>query len=130
MNNIKNNQKGIAAIITVIIIGAVALVMGKSLALIGFSHSETAQAYSQGNMAKEIAVSCVEEVLRRFQIDENHSASDKNISISAGQCIYTTSANGQERTIYINAEYNNYYHKSNASININSGIITIINWKI
>ncbi|MCK5211508.1 hypothetical protein KAJ89_02285 [Candidatus Parcubacteria bacterium] len=130
MNNIKTNQKGIAALILVVVIGAVVLVMGKSLAFIGLSHSEAAQAYSQGNTAEEIAATCAEEVVRRFQIDENYSASDKNISIGTGQCIYTTATNGQERTIKINTQYNNYYFEGVVVINVNSGTISIINWGV
>ena len=119
-----------AAIITVIVVGAVVLIMGKSLAFIGLSHSEAALAYSQGNIAREIAVSCAEEVISRFRIDENYSASNENISIGAGLCTYTTSDNGQERTIQINTEYNDYYFEGVVVVNVNSGIISIINWGV
>ncbi len=116
--------------ILVVVIGAVVLVMGKSLAFIGLSHSEAAQAYSQGNTVREIATTCAEEVIRRWRIDENYSASEKNISVNTGQCTYTTVANGQERTIQISVEYNNYYFEGVVLININSGTISIVNWQI
>lgn len=130
MKSIKNNKQGIAAIITVIVIGAVVLMMGKNLAFIGLSHFEAAGAYSQGNIAKEIAVSCAEEVIRRFQIDGNYSASNKNISIGLGQCTYITVTNDQDRTIQINIKYNNYYHQGTVVINVDNGIISIVNWGI
>ena len=130
MIRIQRKQNGMAALIIVIVIGAVMLIMGKSLAFIGLSHSETALAFSQGNMARETAVSCAEEVLRRFQINEDYSASNKNISIGSGQCAYSTGADGNSRTLQLKAWYNDYFRQGRVELNIDSGIITINLWQI
>jgi len=106
--NIYKNQ-GMAALISVLIVGAVALVMVKSLALMGIDELDSMSAYSGGEQARATAESCLEEGLHRLQLDNGYTANAENIAIGPGSCELTVSGTGSNRELSVAAEFDGFY---------------------
>ena len=123
------NQKGMAALLAVVILCAVSLLMSRNTLIIGLTGIGVAYNCEKGQSVLSFADGCVEETIRQFQLDENYSVVDKNFSLGDFYCIINTSLSGDEKIITVAGNSGDYYKSVEARILINEGIVTINNWK-
>ena len=123
------SQSGLAALIVVVIIGAAVLVMAKSVSFLSMGEIDMAYTSVKGEEALVIAEGCAEETLRRFQLDENYSASDYVLSLGGGQCVINTSADNDERTINVIGRVDNYYKRIRVGIIATSSTVMVNSWE-
>ena len=127
--NVFKSQSGIAALLTVVIIGAAALIMARSASLLGIGEADMAYTLEKGERTSAMAEGCVEEILRRFQLDPNYAAIDFVLPVGNGQCTVNTEANGNQRTIIVLGNLDEYYKNIQVDITINNEQIIIDNWQ-
>lgn len=124
-----NSQSGLAALLLVVIIGAVGLIAVRTAAKQGLKEIDLAFIGSQGHEALAIANACAEEILRRWQIDSNYSADNKTIVIGGGECLYSAVINGQERIVSIKASKGNYYKRIQLAATQEDDYISLDTWQ-
>ena len=123
-----HNQKGISALLLVVLIGAVALIFINTTAIMSIDEVESAFMSERGSAIESMAFSCVEETLRRIQIDNSLEMSDYILSFDEGNCIINSSFSGADLSLNVLANLGDYYHELNAEGEIVDGIINISNW--
>ena len=128
-SSIKKSQSGIAALLLIVIIGAVSLVMVKSAALIGIGEVDMAYTNSKAQETLDIAEGCAEETLRRLQIDPDYTANNFYLTLGNGSCVINSTINGNERIITAEGIVEEYYKKIEVKAIISNGQITIDNWQ-
>lgn len=82
-------QKGFIALVSLLIISAVALSIAVSIVIIGVGEADVAFSTRQGNEATQIAQSCVEEAL--FRLRGNNGYVGGSLSVGNGSCTITVS---------------------------------------
>ncbi|MEA1963120.1 MAG: hypothetical protein U9M94_02665 [Patescibacteria group bacterium] len=123
------NQKGMAAILAVVILCAVSLLMSRNTLILGLSGLDIAYNYAQGESVLNFTEGCVEETIRQFQLNENYSATDKNFSLGDFYCIINTSSSSGEQIITVDGNSGDYYKSIKAEILLNEGSASINNWQ-
>lgn len=96
------NRKGFVALISVMIIGAIGLLIVVYIAAMGMGATQKSFAIEQSNRAKYFAESCAEEALMKIREDENFQGTD-TFSFEDGECFYEVLNLGGEQRI-INAQ--------------------------
>ena len=129
LNNNLSTQTGMAALLTVVIIGAVALVIVRSPALLGLGEIGAVYTASQGKAALGLAHACANEVLRQWRQDENYSAIDRVLNIGDGECLVNTSAQGNERQATIRAALEDYYQTIEINVILESNAVVLNSWQ-
>ncbi len=92
--NIKNNNKGIAALLSVVLIGAVTLLLAKNSAVIGRADLDIVNNNILSSIAMSNAESCLEESLRQIQMDANFTSSGLSLSLEKGACLANVNQSG------------------------------------
>ncbi len=103
---IKKNE-GFVALMSVLIVGAVGVIILTSLVSLGVSSVKSSISIESGNRALIIADSCAEEVLLKIR-EDNSFIGTEQISFEGGSCIYEVEGGGgEERTIKIEGRFEN-----------------------
>ncbi len=127
LNDIIKNQKAFAALLTIIIIGAAALVIGLTATILGLGDLEMAYDSQQGEETFSIADSCIEEALRRIRLDSAYTGD--TLSLGDGSCIIGVTGTDPNRTVSVTSTMGNYYKKLQVGITITGYSITIDSWQ-
>lgn len=90
-------RQGYIALITVLIISAVALAIAATVSLLGIGVTQSALAGSKGENALQLAEGCAEDALLKSQKSSSYSGG--NITRPEGTCIISVSKNGNNWTI-------------------------------
>ena len=125
----KNNQSGMAAIFTVLIISAAALLMAKSTSLLGMDALEIQTLANGASETLFIADGCIEESLRRLRINESWSASGLILNIGAGSCEVNTEELVGRKKITAVSTLNNYHKKVAVEVTTADGEVNVLSWK-
>jgi len=115
-NNMQSffRQNGYIALISVLIIGAMALSVGLSLLTIGISNTQTALVRQQLEQSKALSSACAEKALYQIRADNNYSGT-LNFNLGQGTCSVMVIKGGSEnRTVQSTGTVNN----TNARIKI------------
>ena len=88
----RDRKHGYVALLTVIILSAVATVIATSLLLLGLGHSRSALSENQTTQAKAAADGCTEEALRQIRLSSSYTASNVAINFTGSSCTYTVVA--------------------------------------
>lgn len=134
MKNIINNQKGVAALLVVIILTASTLIMAYNASLFGLGEIELGFTSQKGGEALALSEACMEESLRRIKIDSEYGveAGDIDLIIGANSCIINISKNLNDRTVLTTGTVDRFNKKIEVGLTLsgaNSDIITINNWQ-
>jgi len=134
MKNIIENQKGIAALLIVIILTASTLIMAYNASLFGLGEIELGFTSQKGGEALALAEACMEESMRRIKIDSEFGvgAGDINLLFGTNSCIINISKNLNDRTIITSGKVGRFNKKIQTIITlsgVNSDIITINAWE-
>jgi len=109
-------QKGTIALISLLIITAVALAIGLSLNLLGLDEMRMGFRESKSSEAFYGAESCLEEALMRLKRDANYSGG--TLQIGNGSCNIVITVNGSQRTITVSGTVNQLIRKIQTVVNV------------
>lgn len=84
-------QRGIAALLTVIVIGMATLAMVITSTLLGIDRLDTGVFIGKSREALALADSCLDDALRRLKIDPLNIPADYSLSLDNGSCIINIS---------------------------------------
>jgi hypothetical protein len=86
----EQGRRGAAALLLVLGVSAALLIMAKSLADIGYLDLDTITSENCGDIALYSAETCVEEALRRIQLESGFIAQNQNVAIDGIACRYSS----------------------------------------
>ena len=130
---INKNKKGIAALLTVVIVGAITFLMTYSSVLIGLGELDMASASAGGAKALGVANGCMEETLRRIRIDNLYGVPGPlNFLTPDGSCtIQVALFGGDARIIVVTGTSGSYSKKILSLIGLSGNpknIISMAYW--
>ena len=123
---------GFAALLTIVIIGAAALLMARNASLLGLGELDLGYTSQKGEEAFSVADGCMEEALRRLRINTTYPGG--TLSVSNGSCTITVAGIDPNRTVTVTgtvAGTNTTYNKKiEVTLTISSGnVLTILTWQ-
>ena len=119
--------QGIAALITIVILGAAALLMSFTASFLGLGEIEMGYDSQQGAEAQSLADGCADETLRRLRVTSTYSGG--TLSLGDGSCIIQVTSDGTNRTITITSTLDSYYTVIHADVTVSGTIITVEDWE-
>ncbi len=123
-------RKGMAAILTVIIISAAVLLMAYSASILGLGDLEFSVAADKSNEAIILTDGCVEEVFRRIILDNNYTATNENLTVGGNYCIINVNGSVSSKNIVVSGFIDDYSNKVEVQISISSNnVIQVNSWK-
>lgn len=125
----KGKRRGFITLMSVLVVGAIAVAMTASLLLLGVGNSRTSFAVEQSNQAKALANACAEEALEQIRSSVSFTGSG-NLSFGQGTCTYTvTSQGGQNRTVVVSGTVGTIKRKVEIIISSITPTITPVTWQ-
>jgi hypothetical protein len=125
-NNFKS-EKGIIALLTIIIIGFTTLTMALSSSFIGLGELNSGFTNIKGNKAMVLTEGCLEEALNKLRLNSGYSG--ESLVFKKGSCIISVSSNLNDRTILVEGQLENYYKKIEVDLTLNNNQININSWE-
>jgi hypothetical protein len=123
-------ERGFAALLTILVIGAATLIMAYNASLLGLGELDLGYTSQRGGEALGIADGCIEDSLQRIRFDSNYAGG--YITMNNGSCIINVSINGNDRTVLVTASSTEgYYKKIEANVTLPIGItpMTMNKWE-
>ena len=127
VNNFYTNEKGIVALLTIVIVATTALIMSFSVAFLGLGELDMSYTNQRGSEAFSVADGCMEEALRRIKINTNYNGGSLNLG--DGLCIIEVVATGADRTITVIGTVDKYNKKIETKITLAGNVIAINSWE-
>ena len=121
------NNKGAAALLTVVIIGAATLIMAVSASFLGLGELDLGYTAQKNAEVFNIADGCMEEAMRHLRIDSTYAGAA--LSLGDGSCIISVVAVLNDRTITVEAALGAYNKKIEASLTLTGNVITLNSWQ-
>lgn len=126
MINFKN-QKGVTALLTVLIISSSALILALMSSSFGLGDLSSSFLLSEADRTMALTEGCAEEALRQIKINSGYTG--ESLSLENGSCIINVSLDGSNRTIEVVGSVNNYQKKIEIEITLSGNQIIINSWK-
>jgi hypothetical protein len=127
MKKIKHKgEKGIAALLTIVIVAAATLIMAYSSSLLGLGELELGHTSQKGEEAFAVADGCMEEALRRIRVNTSYTGGSLNVS--NGSCTITVTGSGPY-TITVTGTVGDYNKKIATGVSVASRVLTINSWE-
>ena len=124
LSGINNNkEKGILTLMSVLLIGAIGLVVGISLILLGLANSRTSFVLLQSNQAKALANACTEEKLQQLMTSSNDYTGG-SLTLGQGTCSYTATKQGSNAIITASGKIGTITRKNQITASVNPVIIS------
>jgi len=122
-------EDGYAALLGVLVIGAVTALATVSILLSGMQSSRTSFAFQQSVQAQSLADACAEEALQQVRDESSYIGSD-SLSFEAGSCSYSVGfGGGQNRTITAEGIVDSIIRKIEISVSQINPEITVDSWQ-
>lgn len=128
----KIKQRGAAALLTILMIGAAVLIMAYSTSLLSIGELDLGYTHQKAGAAFAVADGCMEETLRRIRLDTNYGigVGDINLSVPGGSCIITvTDTGGGTRDIVVVGISGDYHKRIQVTLTLTGNVITIDSWQ-
>ncbi len=122
-------QSGMAAILTVVIVGAAVLIMAKSASLSAVDDVMVSAEMNKGQEAMSIAGGCAEETLRRIQLDPGYTANDYVLTLGNEECTISASINSGQHIIDVLGRVDDYYQRLRVRATIDGAEVVIGDWE-
>ena len=124
-----NNNAGYVTLISVLVVGAVGVVIALSLILLGSGASRTSFALQQSAQAKGLANACAEEALEQIRESTAFTGSG-NLTLGQGTCSYTvTNTGGTNRTVTTSGTVGTIVRKLTIIITAINPLIIVSSWQ-
>ncbi len=125
-----SGSRGVAALLTIIIVAAATLIMAYTASLLGLGELDLGYTSQKGGEAFSVADGCLEETLRRIRLDVNYSANaTATLNVSNGSCIINVEKSGANGTTTVTGTTSNYNKKIQATYTLSGNVITINSWQ-
>jgi hypothetical protein len=107
-------NSGLAAILTVVIVGAASLLLALNAAILGIIELDSGFDARQGMITFYLTDGCVEETLRRIRINPDYGIGNGTINLTAsnGTCqisVTDPASPSNQRSVTITGNIDNYY---------------------
>ena len=122
-----HNRSGAMLLITVMIMGAVALLIGMSLALRGIGEMEMSFGSSQALKTQALADGCMEEVLLRLWGDSTYRGGE--VHMADGQCDVTVVSEAEHMRISVEASIGKWQRSLSALVGTEDIAMQILEWR-
>ncbi|MBD3311545.1 MAG: hypothetical protein GF349_03545 [Candidatus Magasanikbacteria bacterium] len=130
-NNIKNkflqDSRGVAALLTIVIVGAAALIMAYSTSVLGLGELEMGYSSQKGDQALLLADGCIEEALNRLRLDAGYTGS--NLYLGDGSCIIGVSGVGGSRVIFATGTVDIYTKVIRVEATLSGSNVDVTTWE-
>lgn len=103
------NQNGLAAILTIVIIGAISIIAIKFVSWQAITDLDISYLGQKEKELNTIADGCLEEALWQLSIDWNFAAPSQAVSVGSGSCVYSIEPDGQNRAVNLTAQIDDYF---------------------
>ena len=123
----KDNQRGAAAIITIVVVAASALIMALSAGYLGLGNMEIATTFEKGELARDFIDTCADEGLERLRKDDLYTGS--SLSLDGNSCIISVTSVGTDYTVVVNGSVDEYYQSLEIEVDLSSGNLIIDSWQ-
>lgn len=121
-------EDGYVALLSVLIVGAVAVAVGTMLLMIGLDSQRAALVTQRSLQARGLASTCAEDALQQIHDDTSYTGNN-TLNLGQGSCTYTvTNTGGANRTIAASGTVGTVVRRASLSITIGS-TITITSWQ-
>jgi len=97
----QEGERGVIALMTIIVIGALIMVVGISASFIGQTEIVLSGDVDSEHAARMVASACVEEAIYRLKLDESYAGG--TVPIGSATCTVTVSGSGTTRTVTASA---------------------------
>jgi hypothetical protein len=126
------NQKGMAALIVVVIIGAATLLIATTASYLGLAQLEAGFSSSKAIETSSVADGCMDETLNRIRRNTSHGLITSPISLSLGNgsCIINVVDLGSgQRRVTVAAIVGYYNKKIEEVVTLTGNVITVNSWQ-
>lgn len=121
--------RGYVALISVLIVGAIGVVVVTGVILSGLAWSRTSFTQGQSFQAKALADACLEEALQQIK-DSIPFSGNGTLTLGQGGCAYTVTNNGaQNRSVVSVGTVGMVIRKVNVTLDKISPSINIVSWQ-
>ncbi len=132
-SQITNSQSAVAALMTVIIVGAAVLIMAYSASILGLGELDLGYTSQKGMETLSTADGCLEEVLRQIRLKTDYGVGqgEINLTLDNSSCIIQVSdlGGGQRRINLVGSVNNEYYKRIQADLTLTDNVISLDNWE-
>ncbi len=131
IKNDQRNQRGVAALLTIVIVSAAALVMAVSATMLGLGELELGYSAQKGSEALAAADGCMEEALRRIRLDTNYGigAGSMPLTLVNGSCTINITDSGFDRVVQVASTVGDYNKKIEIDLTLSDNdVISINSW--
>src|SRR3972149_7439961 len=133
-NNIdsKTLTGGFAALISILVVSAVALAISMSISLLGIGEARSSLDFKKGQETLKIAESCVEDALLRRKNDPSYTGTGANaLIVGDGECSISVSPSGADKIIDVAAQVSEpsiYIKRLSVTVRTLGNSINILNF--
>jgi len=124
-------QKGMSALLIVIIIGASSFLIAQSVVFLSIGELEMSQVVNRSNNALYLSEACVSEALFQLKLDEFFLTTNKELLFDGDDsCFMTVSADGDNRTIFSVGVDGDYRKSIEVGITVSSGNVILDSYRV
>lgn len=124
---LSRKRPGAALLILVLVMGAVSIAIGTSIALGSIGELSMGFADAQSKKALSLADSCAEEALLRLGRDSTYAGA--TLTLGDGSCIVTVTTNGANKNIDITATVGRWIEHVLITADISGSRVSILDWR-
>jgi len=129
MVRLSGGRKGYILLLSVLIIGVVAVAITVSVLLLGLNSSRSAYSFNRSGEARALVNTCAEEALEQIRLNSNYSGS-QTINLGSGNCTFTvTNLGGQNRQIIASSTVGRVIRRVSISLNKVNPKVNIASWQ-
>ena len=125
----KYKQDGYVALLSVLVVGAVATAIGVTLLVLGADSQRETLVTQQSVQARGLADACVEEALQQLHDSASFTGTD-TLTLATGSCTYTVAPTGPStHTVTATATVGNVVRKVAVYVTMSSSSISVTSWQ-
>lgn len=122
----RTSKKGATALLTVVIIGAAALIMAVSASFLSMGELDLGYTSQKGSEAFALADGCMENALRHLRIDTNYGGG--TLSFGAKSCIISITPSGGNKIVNVKSFVGSYSREVEVNLTLSGNVITVNTW--
>jgi hypothetical protein len=129
---VSGSKDGLAALFVVVVVSAVALILGYGAMMLGLGELDMGYTHQKGGEALAVAEGCVDESLRRIKLDNDYGIGGGMMTLVLvdGTCeVVVTEPVVNERLVNVTGWVEEYYKRIEVRLTLSGGVITIEGWK-
>jgi len=129
IKKIKHNNQGMAAIFTILVVGAASLIVARSVSFLALTRLDSSVLLDKGEEAAYLTEGCAEEALRRIELNHDFLPNGLSFVHGPGECVVTVVSNGNQRSLDIYGNLGNYHKRIQIELDIDNDVLNIARWQ-